>query len=201
MDRYLAGLQDAPLVPRDARASEYPRFAALSMAGAPPGSSAQGENPRFTARVEHSTRRVAVIVKMGAFSWNASASIEWGAKAGAVPFRSLRWIAAVTANSTRGRLQRTAWSPMGCCPQRMPIGSGFSMRLARSSSTLIDTLAILPCLMSMMGHSHSLRFTTCCPCCLRELTDVAAPERPAVLFRFGIQFVCYVCIYHSIEYS
>jgi len=63
MDRYLAGLQAAPLVPRDARASEYPRFAALSMAGAPPGSSAQGEQPKFTARVEHNTRRVAVIVK------------------------------------------------------------------------------------------------------------------------------------------
>jgi len=63
MDRYLAGLQTAPLVMRDARASEYPRFAGLSMAGAPPGSSAQGEQPKFTARVEHSTQRVAVIVK------------------------------------------------------------------------------------------------------------------------------------------
>ena len=63
MDRYLAGVQAAPLVPQDARASEYPRYAALSMAGTPPGSSAQGEQPKFTARVEHNTQRVAVIVK------------------------------------------------------------------------------------------------------------------------------------------
>jgi hypothetical protein len=63
MDRYLAGLQAAPLVPRGARASEYPRYAGLSMAGAPPGSSAQGEQPKFTARVEYNAQRVAVLVK------------------------------------------------------------------------------------------------------------------------------------------
>ena len=63
MDRYLAGAQVAPLVPQDARASEYPRYAILSMAGAPPGSSAQGEQPKFTARVAYNARSVAVIVK------------------------------------------------------------------------------------------------------------------------------------------
>jgi hypothetical protein len=63
MDRYLAGVQAAPLVPQDARAREYPRYAALSMAGTPPGSSAQGEHPKFTARVEHNAQRIAVIVK------------------------------------------------------------------------------------------------------------------------------------------
>jgi hypothetical protein len=63
MDRYLAGVQAAPLVPQDARASEYPRYATLSMAGAPPGPSAQGEQPKFTARVEHNTQQAAVIVK------------------------------------------------------------------------------------------------------------------------------------------
>ncbi|MDB6010571.1 MAG: Transcriptional regulator [Gammaproteobacteria bacterium] len=63
MDRYLAGVQAAPLVPQDARASEYPRYATLSMAGAPPGSSAQGEQPKFTARVGHNTQQTAVIVK------------------------------------------------------------------------------------------------------------------------------------------
>jgi hypothetical protein len=63
MDRYLAGVQATPLVPQDARAREYPRYAALSMAGAPPGSSAQGEQPKFTARVESDTQQVAVIVK------------------------------------------------------------------------------------------------------------------------------------------
>jgi hypothetical protein len=63
MDRYLADVQAARPVPQDARRNEYPRYAALSMAGAPPGSSAQGEQPKFTARVEHNTGRVAVIVK------------------------------------------------------------------------------------------------------------------------------------------
>lgn len=63
MDRYLAGTQAAPLVPQEARATEYPRYAALSMAGMPPGSSAQGDQPKFTARVEHDTQRVGVIVK------------------------------------------------------------------------------------------------------------------------------------------
>jgi HipA-like C-terminal domain len=63
MDRYLAGAQAAPLIPQDARANEYPRYATLSMAGTPPGSSAQGEQPKFTARVEYNTQRVAVIVK------------------------------------------------------------------------------------------------------------------------------------------
>ena len=63
MDRYLAGVQAAPLVPQAARVREYPRYAALSMAGTPPGSSAQGEQPKFTARVERKAQRVAVIVK------------------------------------------------------------------------------------------------------------------------------------------
>jgi hypothetical protein len=63
MDMYLAGAQVAPLVPQDARASEYPRYAALSMAGTPPGSSAQGEQPKFTAAVQQNTDLVAVIVK------------------------------------------------------------------------------------------------------------------------------------------
>jgi len=63
MDRYLAGAQAAPLVTQEARASEYPHYAELSMAGAPPGSSAQGEQPKFTARVEHNSQRVGVIVK------------------------------------------------------------------------------------------------------------------------------------------
>lgn len=63
MDRYLAGVQAAPVVPQDERAREYPRYATLSMAGAPPGSSAQGEQPKFTARIEHNGQSVAVIVK------------------------------------------------------------------------------------------------------------------------------------------
>jgi len=63
MDRYLAGTQVAPLVRQDERTRAYPRYAALSMAGTPPGSCAQGEQTKFTARVEYNTRPVAVIVK------------------------------------------------------------------------------------------------------------------------------------------
>lgn len=63
MDRYLSGVQAAPLVPQDARKSEYPRYANLAMAGTPPGSSAQGEQPKFTARVEYNAQPVAVLVK------------------------------------------------------------------------------------------------------------------------------------------
>lgn len=77
MDRHLAGVQVAPLVSHDARASEYPRYATLSMAGTPPGSSVQGEQPKFTARVEHNAQQVAVIVK---FSPPQSTAIgrRWG---------------------------------------------------------------------------------------------------------------------------
>jgi len=77
MDRYLADVQAAPLVPQDARASEYPRYAALSMAGTPPGSSAQGEQPKFTARVEHNSQRVAVIVKFSPPQSSATGR-RWG---------------------------------------------------------------------------------------------------------------------------
>ena len=63
MDRHLSGAQQAPLVSENARATEYPRFAVQAMAGTPPGSSAQGEQPKFTAWVGNSERRMAVIVK------------------------------------------------------------------------------------------------------------------------------------------
>jgi hypothetical protein len=63
MDRHLSGAQQAPVVSENARATEYPRFAVQAMAGTPPGSSAQGEQPKFTAWVGNSERRVAVIVK------------------------------------------------------------------------------------------------------------------------------------------
>jgi len=63
MDRHLSGVQQAPLVSENARATEYPHFATQAMAGSPPGSSAQGEQPKFTASVGDSKRRVAVIVK------------------------------------------------------------------------------------------------------------------------------------------
>jgi HipA-like C-terminal domain len=63
MDRHLSGAQSRPAVPADARASEFPRYATAAMAGAPPGSSANGEHPKFTTCVAEHDRRVAVIVK------------------------------------------------------------------------------------------------------------------------------------------
>jgi HipA-like protein len=63
MDRHLAGTHRVPLVPENDRVTEYPRFADQAMAGSPPGSSAQGEHPKFTAWVGTPERRVAVIVK------------------------------------------------------------------------------------------------------------------------------------------
>ena len=63
MDRYLSGAQSVPVVPMNARAKEYPLYAAAAMAGAPPGSSAQGEHPKFTTWVGSRDRRMAVIVK------------------------------------------------------------------------------------------------------------------------------------------
>jgi HipA-like C-terminal domain len=63
MDRHLAGTHAAPTVLAGCRASDYPRYATAAMNGAPPGSSAQGEHPKFTAWVETEERRIAVIVK------------------------------------------------------------------------------------------------------------------------------------------
>ena len=63
MDRYLAGAQATPLVAQDDRANEYPRYASLAMAGTLPGSFAQGEQPKFTARLDLNTQHAAVIVK------------------------------------------------------------------------------------------------------------------------------------------
>jgi hypothetical protein len=63
MDRHLSGAQPVAVVSKSTRTTEYPRFAAQAMAGTPPGSTAQGEQPKFTAWVGNSERRVAVIVK------------------------------------------------------------------------------------------------------------------------------------------
>ena len=64
MDRHLSGAQAAPLVPENQRVTQYPTYALQAMAGSPPGSSAQGEHPKFTAWVgKEGDRRVAVIVK------------------------------------------------------------------------------------------------------------------------------------------
>ncbi len=61
LNRFLAG-QHA-LVPTQDRVTAYPALATAAMAGAPPGSSAQGEHPKFTACVSDGDRRTHVIVK------------------------------------------------------------------------------------------------------------------------------------------
>jgi DNA-binding transcriptional ArsR family regulator len=63
MDRYLSGAQLGPIVSENARDEQYPLYAAAAMAGAPPGSSAQGEHPKFTVWVGDRERRQAAIVK------------------------------------------------------------------------------------------------------------------------------------------
>ena len=63
MDRHLSGAQAPPFVPETRRVTDYPIYARQAMAGSPPGSSAQGEHPKFTASVGRDERRVAVIVK------------------------------------------------------------------------------------------------------------------------------------------
>lgn len=77
MDRHLSGACSAPIVSAHARVNEYPRYAAAAMAGAPPGSSAQGEHPKFTVWVGDRERRRAAIVK---FSPPLSTAIgrRWG---------------------------------------------------------------------------------------------------------------------------
>jgi DNA-binding transcriptional ArsR family regulator len=51
LDRYLRHDDGAPVVEERARAQRYPELAARAMAGAPAGSSAAGEHPKFAARV------------------------------------------------------------------------------------------------------------------------------------------------------
>jgi biotin operon repressor len=63
MDRHLSAAQLGPIVSESERAERYPRYAAAAMAGAPPGSSAQGEHPKFTVWVGDRERRQAAIVK------------------------------------------------------------------------------------------------------------------------------------------
>jgi len=63
LDRYLRGEQGPPLVRLRERATRYPALAASAMAGAPPGSSAQGEHPKFAAQVADKGRQSHVLVK------------------------------------------------------------------------------------------------------------------------------------------
>jgi len=63
LNRHLARTHAPVVVPAQNRNTAYPAFATASMAGAPPGSSAHGEQPKFTACIAEGERRTHVIVK------------------------------------------------------------------------------------------------------------------------------------------
>jgi hypothetical protein len=63
LNRTLAAIDSPPVVPKKQRATQYPAFAISAMAGAPPGSSINGEHPKFAACLAEDERRTHVIVK------------------------------------------------------------------------------------------------------------------------------------------
>lgn len=63
LNAHLAGLRCGEVVTVANRHTAYPAFATAAMAGNPPGFSAQGEHPKFTALVGDGVRRTHVIVK------------------------------------------------------------------------------------------------------------------------------------------
>jgi len=63
LDRYLAGSQRPRVISVDDRAAEYPLLAHAAMSGAPPGSSAHGEHPKFSARLSQGPLTTHVLVK------------------------------------------------------------------------------------------------------------------------------------------
>jgi hypothetical protein len=63
LNRHLGGVHAPAVVPEQNRHAAYPKFAADSMAGAPPGNSANGEHPKFTVSISSGERRTHVIVK------------------------------------------------------------------------------------------------------------------------------------------
>ncbi len=63
LDRYLSGMHGPRIVPSENRATQYPALAQAAMLGAPPGSSAHGENPKFSARITQGDLTTHVLVK------------------------------------------------------------------------------------------------------------------------------------------
>ena len=63
IERYLTGSHDSGLVAATTRASQYAALAASAMAGAPAGSSAPGEQPKFLVQLEEGSRHTHVLVK------------------------------------------------------------------------------------------------------------------------------------------
>jgi hypothetical protein len=63
LDRYLSGAQGPRVISAEDRAAEYPLLARAAMLGAPPGSSAHGEQPKFSARIIQGALAFHVLVK------------------------------------------------------------------------------------------------------------------------------------------
>jgi DNA-binding transcriptional ArsR family regulator len=63
LDRYLSGAQGPRVISSDDRAAEYPLLAQAAMLGTPPGSSAHGENPKFSAALVQGVLTTHVLVK------------------------------------------------------------------------------------------------------------------------------------------
>ncbi len=63
VERFVGASQGAVIIGASERAGRYGACAAAAMAGSPAGSSAQGEQPKFLARVDEGERRTHVLVK------------------------------------------------------------------------------------------------------------------------------------------
>jgi hypothetical protein len=63
LNRYINAVNVPPLVQPAERNATYPSLARAAMEGAPPGSSAQGEHPKFIVSVGHLEHRTEMIVK------------------------------------------------------------------------------------------------------------------------------------------
>jgi DNA-binding transcriptional ArsR family regulator len=63
LDRYLSRAHASRMVPSEDRASQYPALAQAAMLGEPPGPSAHGEHPKFSARITQGDLTTHVLVK------------------------------------------------------------------------------------------------------------------------------------------
>ncbi|HTY50418.1 MAG TPA: type II toxin-antitoxin system HipA family toxin YjjJ [Steroidobacteraceae bacterium] len=63
LNRYLSDQHGPPIINADARPTRYPELADQAMAGAPPGSSAHGEHPKFSVRIRQGTQLIHALVK------------------------------------------------------------------------------------------------------------------------------------------
>jgi DNA-binding transcriptional ArsR family regulator len=77
LDRYLSGTQRPRVVSADQRPAEYPVLAREAMVGAPPGSSAHGEQPKFSARIVQGAVTTHVLVKFSP-PRDTSIGLRWG---------------------------------------------------------------------------------------------------------------------------